>query len=85
MAGIFNARPWRSQLRGNSGGQGRWEGGGGIDGSNLVSVAGGARIWPVKLRRSGGLLGQELEERRKLREGEGDCWPRTADRLDSLP
>ena len=39
MVGIFNPQPWRSQLRGECGGQGRWEGGGGVDGSDLVLVA----------------------------------------------
>ena len=56
MVGIFNPQPWRSQLRGECGGQGRWEGGVGVDGSDLVLVAGSARIWPAKLHRSGSLL-----------------------------
>jgi len=65
MVGNFNPQPWRSQLRGECGGQGRWEGGGGVDGSDLVLVAGSAWIWLVKLQLSGSPLSKELEQRRK--------------------
>jgi hypothetical protein len=42
-----------------------------VDSSDLVSMAGGSRIWPEQHRRY--VLRQEPEERRKRREGE-DGW-----------
>src|SRR5688572_13998943 len=74
MVGIFNPRPWRSLPRGTSGGEGKYEGCGGVDGGDLVSMAGGSWIWPEQYWQPWCSSIGTGRKNEKEREGE-DCWP----------